>query len=249
LVHFAAFVFWEARIAKSPILPFDIWTSKSFGLLLLLASCSFMSIGIFIWYFTLFGLNIRHYSLIEVGLNWLPLAILGTAANFLSAWLIPRVQAQYMLGIGNLALVTCNTLLATARPTLTYWAMMFPAAALAALTVDFIFAASQIIASGQVDKRHQGVAGSLIGTLLTYGLSTGLGFAGTIQVYTANDGKDILHSYRNAVYLAIGFAGLGFVGSILFLRVPKTTKEGWDEDPDVTSPEVTREEEKEKEEA
>lgn len=189
-----------------------------------------MSIGIFIWYSTLFWLNIRHYSLIEAGANWQPLTILGTAANFLSAWLIPRLQAQYIIAIGNLALVACNTLLATAPPTLTYWAMMFPAVLLVSFTVDFIFAASQIIASGQVDKRRQGVAGSLIGTLLTYGLSTGLGFAGTIEVYTDNGGQDVLRGYRNAVYLAIGFAGLGFVGSILFLRVPKTTKEGWDDE-------------------
>lgn len=107
---------------------------------------------------------------------------------------------------------------------------MFPAITVSAFTVDLIFAASQIIASGSVGKEHQGVAASLIGTLLSYGLSTGLGFAATIEVHTNKGGADILRGYRSALYFAVGLGGMGLVGSLLFLRVPKNTKEGWDEE-------------------
>ncbi|KAF2158714.1 hypothetical protein M409DRAFT_71505 [Zasmidium cellare ATCC 36951] len=234
LLHLAAFLLWEAKFAPSPILPFSIWKAPSFKLMLLIVFFSFMSMGIFLWYFSLIGLNIRHYSIIENGANYQPLTVLGTAAAFLSAWLIPRLPAQYIIAIGNVALIICNVLLATTPRHQTYWAMMFPAIICAAFTVDFIFAASQIIASGSVGKKHQGVAGSLIGTLLSYGLSTGLGFAGTVESYTNDGGRDLLGGYRHALYLAIGMAGFGLVSSLLFLRMPKNTKEGWDEKGDET---------------
>ncbi|KAK4500417.1 hypothetical protein PRZ48_008606 [Zasmidium cellare] len=229
VLHLAAFMLWEAKFASSPILPFSIWQAPSFKLMLLVVFFSFMSLGIFLWYFSLIGLNIRQYSIIENGANYQPLTILGAAAAFLSAWLIPRLPAQYIIAIGNVALIVCNVLLATTPRHQTYWVMMFPATIIASFTVDLIFAAAQIIASGSVGKKHQGVAGSLIGTLLSYGLSTGLGFAGTVESYTNDGGRDLLGGYQHALYLAIGMAGFGLVASLLFLRMPKNTKEGWDE--------------------
>lgn len=54
----------------------------------------------------------------------------------------------------------------------TAWAITFPAIVIASFTADLIFAASQIIASASVVRMHQGLTGSLIGILLSYGLST-----------------------------------------------------------------------------
>jgi hypothetical protein len=74
-----------------------------------------------------------------------------------------------------------NILLSTTPVHQTYWAMFSPAMILVAFTGDMVFAAGQIIASSSVARRHQGAAGSLIGTLFTYGMSTGLGFAGIVE--------------------------------------------------------------------
>jgi hypothetical protein len=100
-----------------------------------------------------------------------------------------------------------------------------------AFSADLVFAASQIIASNAVARRYQGAAGSLIGTLLSYGLSTGLGFAGTVEVYTNKGGTDVLSGIRGAEYLAIGFGGAALAVDLLFVRMPKSDQEGWrDED-------------------
>lgn len=58
---------------------------------------------------------------------------------------------------------------------------MFPATLLASSTVDLISAAAQIIASASVGQKRQESAGSLRTSLFTYGLSTGLGFAGAVE--------------------------------------------------------------------
>jgi hypothetical protein len=75
--------------------------------------------------------------------------------------------------------------------------MLFPTIFVSVFAVDFVVAAAQIIASGSVGRKGQGVAGSLIGMLLTCGLSTGLGFACTIEAYTNDHGDKTLAGYRH----------------------------------------------------
>jgi MFS family permease len=188
---------------------------------------AFMSIGIYIWYVTIFLYNIRSYTPVLSGVAILPLTILGTFAAFLAGWLVPRLSAQVILGIGCTAAVASNILLAVTPAHQSYWAMIFPAMVIIAFSADLIFAAAQIIASNAVERRFQGAAGSLIGTLLSYGLSTGLGFAGTAEVYTNNGGKDVLKRYRSAVFLGVGFAGAALILNLLFVRMPKSSREGW----------------------
>jgi hypothetical protein len=126
-------------------------------------------------------------------------------------------------------LIVANSLVATTPKNQTYWAQLFPALLLSAFSIDLVFAASQVIASASVSRKRQGVAASLVGTLLTYGLSTGLGFANTVEVYTNGGGKDVRRGYANGNWFGVGLAAAGLIVSLAFLRVPKTTQEGWGE--------------------
>lgn len=191
---------------------------------------SFMSLGIFFWYMNIYMQTIRGDSLIRVGVQYLPLTIMGCANAFFAAWLVPRVPAQVIMGIGCFAMVTINVLLATVPAKLTYWAMCFPAMFISAFTIDLITTSAQIVASNTVSMKHQGVAGSLVGTLLSYGMSLGLGFAGTVEVNTFKNGTDLLRGYHSAAYLAVGLASTALALTILFIRIPKDTREGWAED-------------------
>ncbi|KAK4115104.1 MFS general substrate transporter [Canariomyces notabilis] len=215
VLHLLAFCYWELKVAKEPILPFNIWNSPSFGTLMLTIFFSFMSLGIYFW-----------GQPDPKGLQYLPLTIVGAINSFFAAWLVPRVPAQAIIGAGCLAMVTINVLLATIPADLTYWAMAFPAMFVSAFTIDLITTSAQIIATNTVPRKHQGVAGSLVGTLLSYGMSTGLGFAGTVEVYTSEGGADLLKGYHSAAYLAVGMSGFALV-LCFFIRIPRDTREGW----------------------
>jgi MFS family permease len=230
ILHFAAFVTWEAQFAKNPILPLSIFKAPSFAPLMLTLFLVFMSIGIYIWYATVTLYTLRNFTPVLVGVAYLPLTILGACAAFLAGWLTPRLKPQIILAIGCLSAITSNILLATSPRDQIYWAQIFPSMIVIAFSADLVFAASQIIASNAVARRYQGAAGSLIGTLLSYGLSTGLGFAGTVEVYTDKDGDDVLSGIRGAEYLAIGFAVAALVVDFLFVRMPRSDQEGWNEE-------------------
>jgi len=161
--------------------------------------------------------------------QYLPLTIVGCANAFFAAWLVPRVPAQVIIGVGCLAMVIINVLLATIPANLTYWAMAFPAMFVSAFAIDLITTSAQIIASNTVPMKHQGVAGSLVGTLLSYALSTGLGFAGTVEVNTSENGNNLLKGYHSAAYLGVGLATTSLILSVVFIRIPKDTRQGWDE--------------------
>ncbi|KAI0096752.1 MFS general substrate transporter [Nemania sp. FL0031] len=229
VLHIAVFAYWESKVAKDPILPFNIWGVPSFGRLIICVALSFMSLGIFYWYMIVFMQTLRHDTLIQVAVQFLPLTIVGTTTPFLAAWMVPRLPAQVIIGIGCLAMVIINALLATIRPDLTYWAMCFPALFVSAFTIDLITTSAQIVISSTVPLKHQGVAGSLVGTLLGYGMSTGLGFAGTVEVHTFDNGRNLLRGYHSAAYLAVGMSAAALIISLL-IRIPKNTQEGWLED-------------------
>ena len=105
-----------------------------------------------------------------------------------------------------------------------------------ALCPDFVFTAAQIIACNAVNRREQGIAGSLVGLLQLYGASIGLGFAGTVEASVNDQGRDVVGGYRGALYLGIGLAAGTVFMVALFVRKPKDMTEGWDDDDTATVP-------------
>jgi len=229
LLLFALFGVWVYKFAQQPIMPLDIWTAPSFLPLTLVVLFSIMSYGICIWYLVAWQQLIRQWSPFHFGIGILPHGLVGGLSAPIAAWLISRVAAQWILGFGALAVAVSSIVLTTMPPQQTYWAQVFIATILMALCPDFIYTAAQIIATNSVKKHEQGVAGSLISLLLLYSASLGLGFAGTIESQTNEDGNAVIRGYRGALYLAIGLAVAALVLDILFVRVPKDTREGWGE--------------------
>lgn len=78
------------------------------------------------------------------------------------------------------------------------------------------FPAGTLLLSNAMPKEHQGVAASLINTIVNYSISLSLGIAGTIEGHVNNGGQDVLKGYRGVWYLGIGLAGSGLIMSLLF---------------------------------
>ncbi|PMB71640.1 Drug resistance protein [Beauveria bassiana] len=124
----------------------------------------------------------------------------------------------------------------------TYWAQVFPAMLLCGCCPDFVYLAAQVIASNSVTRKHQGIASSLVGTLNLYGISLGLGFAGTIEVEVAKKSKSpllgaaatmesIMSGFKAALYFSAALEAVGLLLDFAFVRVPKVDRQGWgDED-------------------
>lgn len=81
------------------------------------------------------------------------------------------------------------------------------------------FPSGILILSDAMPQKDQGTTGSLVNTVVNYSISMGLGFAGIVERYMDQDGKDTLESYRGATYMGVGLAGFGTVLATCFMAV------------------------------
>lgn len=95
--------------------------------------------------------------------------------------------------------------------------------------MDMSFPAATVILSNAMPKEHQGLAASLVNTMVNYSISIGLGIAGTVEANVISHSgteADAVYGIRCAWYVALGLSGFGVVlGALFFVR--SWAKEGW----------------------
>ena len=89
--------------------------------------------------------------------------------------------------------------------------------------MDLSFPSATLVLSKLVPPERQGIAASLVATVVYYSQSIGLGIAGTVQVYVANPGS--LEGYRGAFYTGIGLSGLGLLIALYPVATQRLKKE------------------------
>ncbi|KAI1089182.1 MFS general substrate transporter [Rostrohypoxylon terebratum] len=226
---FVGYYIWEHYFASDPIMPLSIFKAPSFTALIFVVLLNFMAAGSLFWYMVLWLQEVRHWTLIQFAVGWTPFGLGGAAATFLAAYLIPRVPAQWILAMGSSCMLVASVLIATMPEQQTYWAQVFPSTVMSALSPDLTYTAAQIIASNSVSRKQQGIAGSLIGSLLLYGSSLGLGFASTVESQVGK-GHDRVVGYRGALYFTVALCAASLILDICFVRLVQDNREGW-EDP------------------
>ena len=79
------------------------------------------------------------------------------------------------------------------------------------------FPAGTVILSDFMPEGKQGLAASLVATVVNYSISIGLGIAGTVEVHVHREGRDVLRGYRGGFYTGMGLSGVGVLVSACFI--------------------------------
>jgi|SRR5690242_7822312 len=149
-----------------------------------------------------------------------PVTISGFVAAITTGHVISRIGPGWVMFISMCAFTIGSIIVATMPPHQIYWAQSFIVTLIIPWGMDMSFPAGTLIMSNAVPKRHQGMAASLVNTVVNYSISIGVGIAGTVETHVNNGGlneEDELRGYRGAMYLGIGFGAMGIVTSVLFL--------------------------------
>lgn len=228
VVLMVIFFFWEGKWADEPIMPPSIFRGRSFKALTVVVLFIYMAVGITLWYMVAWQQLIRGWSVLNVAVGWIPYGLGASCAVILAAWLIPRLEAQWILAIGCVTSLAATILLATMPEQQSYWAQVFPSTVFGSCCPDFVYVAAQVIASSSVGKKEQGPAASLIGTLNLYGNSLGLGFAGTIETNIAKSHAGEVLGFRSALWFGAGLSVIALLMDLTMVRINKEDKEGWE---------------------
>ncbi|CAF9922500.1 MAG: hypothetical protein ALECFALPRED_002104 [Alectoria fallacina] len=215
----AAFFFIELRVATSPLIPFDA-LSTDVAFVLACVACGWSCFGIWIYYIWQFYEQLRGASPLHAAAWTVPVAITGAMASVTTGFLLGRLRPAWVMTIALTAFTVGTILIATAPVSQTYWAQSFVCTVVIPWGMDMSFPAATLILSDAVAKEHQGIAASLVNTIVNYSISLALGFAGTIDSHVNRGGgtpEDVLLGFRGAWYFAIGVSGFGLFLSLLFL--------------------------------
>ncbi|RAH68562.1 MFS transporter [Aspergillus aculeatinus CBS 121060] len=226
LLIIAGFFVWEIRFSSNPLIPFHA-LNVDVSFILGCIACGWASFGIWIYYFWRFLEDIRGVHPILASVQFLPPTVMGIIAAFSTGHLLSRLHPGWIMVMAMVAFTLGNVFSAIMPVHQTYWALSFVTLIVIPFGMDMSFPAATVVLSDAVGREHQGVAASLVCTIVNYSISLGLGFAGTVEVHVNHGGKtfhDTLVGYRGAFYMGIGLGGLGLLTSIVY--VLHTLKKG-----------------------
>ncbi|KAM0713607.1 hypothetical protein Q7P37_010569 [Cladosporium fusiforme] len=219
LLIIMAFFYIELHVSSNPLIPFEALNTDTAFVIGCMA-CGWGCFGIWVFYLWQQLEVLRGASPLLASAYLSPLVISGIVAALTTGFLLGHIRPPWLMMIAMIAFLTSSILMATAPVHQTYWAQIFVTCILAPFGMDMSFPAATLILSNAVSREHQGVAASLINTVVNYSISLGLGFAGTVEVHvTKGNGEfgDTLHGYRSGFYMGIGLASLGIFLSFVFV--------------------------------
>lgn len=219
LILVGAFFWIEIKYSPEPLVPFHA-LSSDVSFVLGAVACGWGCFGIWIWYTWEFLLQLRGISPLGTAANFVPVVVSGAIAAAVVGVLLHRVGPAIIMTAALVAFTVGTVLMATCPIEQTYWAQSFVSFIITPWGMDMSFPAATIILSNAVSREHQGIAASLVNTVVNYSIALGLGIAGTIELNLNNGGKtqaDKLKGFRAAYYFAIALAAMGVVVCIGFL--------------------------------
>ena len=179
-VMLVGFLYWEARVASHPLVPFRIFRSRPLSvanIVMLLAGGAFFAM----WYFlTYYFQNILGYDAVRAGFAFLPMAVGIIIGAQLSSRLLVKVGVRPLLLVGAVLATLGFFWLSLITPTSTYWGDILAPAFLCSFAMGLLFAPLATAATSKVDRADAGLASGILNTARQVGGSLSLAILGTV---------------------------------------------------------------------
>ncbi|KAK8030944.1 MFS general substrate transporter [Apiospora arundinis] len=217
------FIMIECHYARNPILPLNA-LSPQVSLILGAVACGWACFGIWSFYTWQFLQVIRKLSpLLTTG--WMsPIAVMGIFASMTTGMVLHKLGPPVAMLISMLAFTAATVLIATAPEDQTYWSQTFVGMLVISWGMDMSFPAATLLLSNSVSKKHQGIAASLVATVINYSMSIGIGIGGTVEAQVTKGAvtkERVLSGYRAALLTGVGLAGTGAIICIALIVATK----------------------------
>ncbi|KAK8066507.1 hypothetical protein PG997_013254 [Apiospora hydei] len=207
------FIMIECHYAKNPIVPLNA-LSPQVSLILGAVACGWACFGIWSFYTWQFLQIIKGLSpLLTTG--WMsPIVAMGIFASMTTGMVLHKLGPPVAMLISMLAFTVSTALIATVPEDQTYWGQTFVGMLVISWGMDMSFPAATLLLSNSVSKKHQGIAASLVATVINYSMSIGIGIGGTVEAQVTRGAvtkERVLSGYRAALLTGVGLAGTGAV--------------------------------------
>ena len=209
----------EGWIARSPLLPCDLFHVPCLPALIVALFFSYGVLGIFLLYATLYMQDIMGASPLQISAWYVPMCLGGLIISLLGGFVLHLIPGTLLILIAGLAWSGTSLLFALAPSGANYWAWVFPAMVCATLGIDITFNVANIFITTNLPSKRQGLAGALINSVLYLGIAVLLAFANVTQTETASLG--LKGSYQAVFWYQLACAGTSLVIMMAFVRIRK----------------------------
>lgn len=212
-----SFFIYEIKWAEHPLLPPAVTKNRNIITILISLFFGWGSFGIWTFYYYSFNLNLRHFSPLWAGSTHFIFIIFGTLAAFFVAFFMKKIGPSIVFCLSSIGFTCGCIIFSVTPPSQTYWRNSLGMQVVLAMGMDFSFPGSSIILSDELPMEYQGMAGSLVNTIVNYATSLFLGMGTTVEAQINKSGTNTLGGYRSALYLGIGLGGIGFLFSFSYM--------------------------------
>lgn len=150
-----------------------------------------------------------------------PVAPIGLACAMAVAFVLRKFRVAWVMFAAMCAFLTGTLLLTTAPVNQPYWINTFLSVIIMPLAMNWSYPAGSVIMSNAVPRESQGIAASLISTMVNYSISLGLGMAGTVERYV-EEGSGPLGAWRSGLWFGVALDVLGLIISAFFIWKTRT---------------------------
>lgn len=178
-VTFAAFVFYELRIAATPMADLHLFRRRSFAATGFVAFAISATVIGTITYLSLYVQNTLGYSAVQGGLRLLPMFLVSFTVALITGRLIGKVPMRVLLGGAMAAAVAALASMAHLTATST-WRVLLPGFILAGIGLGITSTGLASAALSAVEPARAGMAAGLTNTLRQVGTATGVAVFGAI---------------------------------------------------------------------
>jgi EmrB/QacA subfamily drug resistance transporter len=227
LALLAAFIFWEAKVASHPLVPFRIFQSRSLttaNLMMVLVGGTFFAM----WYFlTYYFQLVLGYGPVKAGFAFFPMAVAIIIGAQISSRLLSRTGVRPLLQVGA-TLATLGFLwISLIKPADSYAGHILVPSFLCAFAMGLLFAPLATAATSGVDRADAGLASGILNTARQVGGSLALAILATAEtdvthhaLATASKASALTSGYQRAFQIS---AVVTVVALLVSFALPRNT--------------------------
>ena len=209
----------EGWIAPASLLPPSLFKVPYLKPLVLSLFLSYGVPGVFLLYGTLYIQNVMGVTSLQTAAWYVPMSLGGCILSVVGGYVFHLLSGTVLMLAAGLGWILTSLLFALAPLGANYWAYVFPAMIGATLGIDITFNVASIFITTSLLQSQQGLAGSLIHSLLYLGIAFVLSFADIIQTQTARLG--LKRSYQSVFWYQLAIQSTALAIMLLFVRIRK----------------------------
>jgi EmrB/QacA subfamily drug resistance transporter len=180
IVLLATFVYYEAKVAREPMMPMRIFDERSrSGTYLVMLVVGAAMFGMF-YFVTFFVQGVREYGPLKTGFSFLPVAFVIGIVSQLNAKLLPRFGPKPLMITGTTLLTVALLWFSTVDKDSSYAGKLLPGMIVLAIAMGFLFVPLTSTAVSKVANTDAGLASALLNVGQQVGGALGLSVMTTV---------------------------------------------------------------------